>query len=141
MLAGGGEDLAQGLPEAKRAVADREHRGPHAAARAVTQEGGPGFGRSAVAVSHGHQLFGAVGADADHDQNGGLGLFQADPQVDAVDPDVHVVGAGQIAVLECGVVCLPLGGQPGDGRRRQAAVEPRNCSSAGTKSPVDRPCR
>ena len=40
--------------------------------------------------------------------------------MDAVGPDVDVVGSGQVAVLERGVVGLPLLRQPGHRGRRQA---------------------
>jgi hypothetical protein len=39
------------------------------------------------------------------------------------------------------VVVAPLRGQAGDGRRRQPGRRARNRSSAGTKTPLDKPCR
>lgn len=119
LLAGGGEDLAQGLPEPESAIADRQHGRAHAPSCAVPQQPGPRLGRFPVAVGHGHQFLGAVRAHADDHQDGGLDFVQAYAQVDAVDPDVDVVGAGQVALLERLVVGLPLGGQPGDGGRRE----------------------
>ena len=89
------------------------------------------------------QLLAAVGADPDHHQQAHLVLLQADLQVDAVDPHVHVVAcpASDRFANAVGLV-LPLRGQPGDrGRATGPRSEPRNCSNAGPKSPEDRPCR
>jgi hypothetical protein len=104
LLAGIGVDLTQGLPEPERTVADREHRSVHAPARAVPQQRGPGLRGLPVAIGHRDQFLGAVRADPDDDQDGGLGLVQAYAQVDAVDPDVDVVSTGEVTVLEGGMV-------------------------------------
>lgn len=77
------------------------------------------LGRLAVAIGHRDRFLGAVRADPDDDRDGSLGLVQAYAQVDAVDPDVDVIGAGQVAVLERGMVGLPLRGHPGDRGREQ----------------------
>jgi hypothetical protein len=44
---------------------------------AVTQHVGPGTGRFAVAVGQGDQFLGAVGADADNDEQAQLVLIEA----------------------------------------------------------------
>lgn len=99
----------------------RRHRGrsTHAAPGSVAQQVGPGLGGLAVAVSHRDQFLGAVLPHAHDDQHAGLGLREADAQVDAVGPHVDVVGGGQVALAERLVVGLPLRGQPGDGGGRQ----------------------
>ena len=48
-----------------------------------------------MAVVEGDQLLGAVGADPDHHQQAHLVLFQADLEVDAVDPHIDIIGARQ----------------------------------------------
>src|SRR6266567_2003291 len=68
-------------------------------------------------------------------------LAEADVHVDAVGPDVHVIDAGQVPGHERGGLGVPRRGELGDHRGGQAAGEPRNWPSAGTKSPQDRPCR
>jgi hypothetical protein len=95
-----GEDLAQRGPEPEGAVADGEHRCPHAAALARAQQVGPGLGGLPVPVVEGDQFLGAVGADPDHHQQAHLVLLEADLEVDPVDPHVHVVGLGQGALVE-----------------------------------------
>lgn len=42
--------------------------------------------------------------------------------MDAVDPQVHEVGAGKIAFLEGLRLVLPLGCQPGDRGRRESGA-------------------
>ncbi len=92
LLAGRREYVADRGPEPQRAVADREHRSSHPAPFGRAQEVGPRLGGLAVAVVEGDQLFSAVGADADHHQQAHLVLFEADLEVDPIDPDVDVVG-------------------------------------------------
>jgi hypothetical protein len=120
LVTGGGEDLVQRVPEAECAVADGQHRGAHAAANAVAEQAGPRLGRFAVAVGHRDQFLRAIRPHAHQHQHRGLRLFQADAQVHAVGPDVDVVGARQVAILEGGVISLPLRGQPRHRRRGQA---------------------
>ena len=120
LLDGLGEHLTQRRPEPQRPVADGEHRGAHAAPLGRAEQVQPGLGGLAVPVLEGDQLLGAIGADADHDQQAHLVLAEADLEVDPVDPHVHVVDVTQAAVAERGGFVLPLGGQPGDRRRRQA---------------------
>ncbi|GAA0277160.1 hypothetical protein GCM10009527_086920 [Actinomadura nitritigenes] len=70
-----------------------------------------------------------------------MGLPEPDLGVHPVGPHVDVVPVGQVAGLKaawssphCFVSRVTVAGD-------SPAAEPRNCSSAGTKSPVDRPCR
>jgi len=57
----------------------------------------------------------AVGADAEHHQAATPCPGRADCEVDAVDPDVDVVGAGQRTLVEPSGLVLPLDGEPGAG--------------------------
>ena len=120
LLPAGGEDLTQTVPEAECAVADGQDRGAHAAALAVAQQVRPGLGGLAVAFREGDEFLTAVDSDAEHDQQAEFRLVQADVQVHAVGPQVDVVDAGQVLVGEGAGLVLPLHGQPGDRRRRQA---------------------
>lgn len=101
------------------AVADGEHRGAHPAPLATAEQVGPRLRALAVPVIEGDQLLGHVGADADHHQQAHLVLREPDLEVGAVDPHIHVVGAGQVALPEHGRLALPVLGQPGDRGRRQ----------------------
>lgn len=121
LVASVGEHLVQRVPKAERAVADGQGRSTHAPAGAVPQQTRPRLGRFAVAVCHRDQFLRAVGAYTHQHQYCGLRFPQAYPQVHAVRPHVHVVRAGQVTVLEGGMVGLPLCGQPGHRRGRQAS--------------------
>ena len=66
---------------------------------AVAERVGPGPGGFAVAVLESDELFGAVGPYAEQAEYAGSGLLQADVEVDAICPDIHVVHLGQIAVM------------------------------------------
>jgi hypothetical protein len=61
--------------------------------------------------------------------------------VDPVCPQVGVVHAGQVALGECSRLVLPLVVSRVIDADDRPAPEPRNCSSAGPKSPVGSPCR
>jgi len=61
-------------------VPGREHRGAHAAARAVAEQVRPRLGRLAVPVGQGDELLAAIGADPDHHQQAQLVLGQPDVQ-------------------------------------------------------------
>jgi hypothetical protein len=97
----------------QRPVADREHRGGHAAAFAVAQQVSPRRTRLAEPVGHGDQLLGRVGAHPDHHQQAHVVLLEANLEVDPVDPHLHVVDLGQRPGGERAGVVLPLPGQPG----------------------------
>lgn len=118
-MPGGGEDLGQSLPEAESPIADRQDRGTHSPAGAVAQQVRPGLARFTVAVLERDQLLAAVRPHPDEDEHAGSGLLQANVEVDAVGPHIHVVDLGEVAVHEGGMVGLPLLGQPGDRGRGQ----------------------
>ena len=113
LLGGGGEHVADRLPEPERAVADREHRRLHAATLAVAQQISPRLARFAEPVRERDQLLAAVGADPDHHQQTHLVGLEPDLQVDAVDPHVHVVRPGQRPGTERDGLVLPLRGESG----------------------------
>jgi len=81
---------------------------------AVSQQARPGLCRLAVTAGDGHELFSPVGPHADHDQTAQPVLAQAHVEVDAVDPDVHVVDLGQRARGESFLLVLPSSRQAGD---------------------------
>ena len=60
--------------------------GPGSASAQVPQQLGPDVDRLALAVSHGDQFLGAVGAHAHDHQAVQPGLLQPHPEVDAVRP-------------------------------------------------------
>lgn len=117
--AGGREDLPQCSPEPQGAVAHGQHRRPHPPALEVPQQIGPALRRLPVAVLDGHQLLGPVSPHTHHDQRTQAFLLQAHVEVDAVDPHVDVVDAGEVSAGEGGPLVLPLLRQPGDDRGRQ----------------------
>ena len=98
LLTGRREHLAHRFPEPQGTVADGQHRGAHPAAAAVTQQIGPRLGGLPVAVGQRDELLAAVSTHPDHHQQAQLLLVEADLEVDAVDPQVHVVGARQVSV-------------------------------------------
>jgi hypothetical protein len=116
LLAGGWEDIAQGGPQAQRAVADRDHRRPHPAAAQIPQQLRPRLGRLALSVGDRDQFLGAVGAHAHQHQTAQVGLLQTDPEVEPIRPEVHIVPLGQVTLAKCLVVGLPGAKQPTDGR-------------------------
>jgi hypothetical protein len=105
---------------AQRAVAHHHHRRAHAPAAQVTQQLGPRLGRLALTVGDRHEFLGAVSTYTDDDQAAQPPVLQAQIEVDAVSPAVHVVPVGQVPRQERLPFGLPLGGQPGDHRGRQA---------------------
>jgi len=120
LLAGLREHVAHGLPEPERAVADGEHWCLHAASFARAQQVRPGLAGLAEPVGERDELLGPVRADPQNHQQAHLVLLEPDLQMDPVDPDVDVVGAGQRPGVEGALLVLPLRRQPGDGRGRQA---------------------
>ena len=122
LLTGRREHLAHRFPEPQGAVADGEHRGGHPAAAAITQQIGPRLGGLPISVGQGDELLAAISTHPDHHQQAELFQVEADLEVDAVDPQVHVVGAREVSLPEgCGLV-LPLRREPGDRRGRQTGT-------------------
>ena len=109
LLTGVGEHLAQGFPDPQRAVADREHRRGHPAAAATPQQISPRLGGFPIAVGQRDQLFAAIRANPDHHQQAEFLLLEAHLQMDAVDPQVHEIGAREVAVGKCSRLVLPPG--------------------------------
>ena len=120
LLAGCREHLAHRLPEPQRPVADGQHRGGHPAAAATPQQISPRLGGLPIAVGQRDELLAAIGPHPDHHQQAEFLLLETDLEVDAVDPQVDVVGTRQIALPEGLGLVLPLRGQPGDRRGRQS---------------------
>jgi len=73
----------------------------------------------AVAVGERDQLFAAISANPDHHQQTQLVFLEADVDVDAIRPQIHIVHLGQITLAERALFSLPLLGELGD-RRRQS---------------------
>ena len=101
------KDVAHRRPEPEGAVADSEHRRPHPPVLAVSQQARPGLCRLAVTAGDGHELLSPVGPHVDHDQATQAVLAEAHVEMDAVDPDVDVVGVGQRARGERCLLGLP----------------------------------
>ena len=72
------------LDSSRRAVPDRQHRRPHAAAFALPQQIRPRLGRLPVPVDQRDHLLAAVRAHPDQHQQAQLGLLEADVDMDAV---------------------------------------------------------
>jgi hypothetical protein len=89
-----GKDLAQRTPEPERAVPDRQHRGGHAAAGAVTQQICPRLDRFAIAVGQRDELFATVRAHPDKHEQTQLVFLEADVDMDPIGPQVDVVHTG-----------------------------------------------
>jgi hypothetical protein len=119
LFTGSREHFPDGFPEPEGAVTDGQHRGGHAAAAAIPQKVSPRLGRLPVPVGEGNQLFAAIGTHPEHHQQAQFLLLQADLEVDAVDPQVDVVGTGEIPAGKGLGFVLPLAGEPGDRRCRK----------------------
>jgi hypothetical protein len=127
------------LPEAQRAVPDRQDRGLHAAALAVPQQVGPRLSRLAVPVGERDEFLAAIGTDPDHHQQAHLVGLQPHLQVDAVHPQVHIIDPRQRPVVERAGLVLPLPGEPGDRRRRQPRRRPAELLQGGHEVPAGQP--
>ena len=115
------EHLAQGRPEAERAVADGQLGIVlQAAALEIEQHLAPALGAFAKAVGHGQQFLAAVFVRSDDHQNALFFLSHPRLEVNAIRPDVEEAPAAEIALLPSFVVCPPIGLQPRDGLGGQA---------------------
>jgi hypothetical protein len=114
--------LLDRLPEAERAVGDRElrrYRKP--APLQVEEQFPPGLGALAHAVNEADQLLLALRRGADDDQQAlGIGL-KTGLHVDAVGPEVDVALGGEIAPAPAQVLVRPGLLEPSDGRGREPA--------------------
>ena len=141
LMRGVGEDVGEGTPKAQCTVPDGEDRGPHAPAFEGAQHVGPRLGRFSMPVGDRDQFFGPVSAHTHDDQDTQPGLFETDPEVDPIRPDIDVVDVFEGTVGELGAFTLPIGGQPVITEADSPAAEPKNSSRAGAKSPELMPCR
>src|SRR6266536_1267852 len=121
--AGLGPHFLDRLPEAERAVGDREfgsHREP--TPLQVEEELPPGLRTLAHAVDEADKLRLAFGRGADDDQQALRGVFEPGLHVDAVDPEVDVALGGEITLaparmlLRPGLLEAPYGGSREPGR-------------------------
>src|SRR5205814_1583091 len=121
LLACGRPQLAERLPEAKRAVGDGEFgRDRQTSVLQIEQQFTPILRALARAVGKAEQLLLAFRRRADDDQDALLGVFKTGLQVNAVRPYVDVALGRQIAIPPVLVLVDPGLLQPGDGRGRQA---------------------
>ena len=131
-----GKDVAERPPEPEGSVADGKDRGSHAPSFEVTQHVGPGLGGLAVPVGDRDQFLGPISPDTDDDQDTEAGFFEADVEVDPVGVHVDVVDVFERRGARTGPVSRC---QSGASRviteAESPAADPKNSSSAGTKSP------
>ena len=138
-----GPDLADRLPEAKRAIGDGDlgrHR--QTPALEIEQQGAPVVSALSRAVDKAEQLLLALRRGADDDQDALRLVLQTRLKVDAVGPDIDVALADRSRSLHC--LCSSI--QTSFSRAMVAADKPgasfpSKAASAGAKSPVDTPFR
>ena len=122
LAAGLGPDLLDRLPEAERAVGDREFRPDRQPAPLqVEQQLAPGLRALAHPVDQADQLLPAFRRRADDDQQALRRVLQPGLHVNAVGPEVDVAPGRQIALQPARVLVRPGAFQPRDGRSREAA--------------------
>ena len=110
------------LPEAKRAVGDRELGADHKPTPLEIEEQlPPGLRALAHAVDEANKLFFALRGGADDDQEALRVVLQAGLHVDAVDPEVDVALGRKIASAPAHVLVRPSVLEPADGRGRESA--------------------
>ena len=113
-------DLVERLPEAERAVADRDlGRDGQPAPLHLDQQLAPALSALPDAHLEADEFLPALGRRADQHQHALGLLLHAGLQVDAIGPDVDVAPGREIAPLPALVLGLPFGREPGDHRRRQ----------------------
>ena len=121
LFSGLGPDLADRLPEAERAIGDRDlGRNRQTPALQIEQQGAPVVSALARAVGEAEQLLLALRRGADDDQDALRLVLQTRLQVDAVGPDVDVALGRQVALAPALVFVDPDLLQSRDGRGRQA---------------------
>jgi hypothetical protein len=143
LLTGLGPDLADRLPEAKRAIGDGDlgrHR--QTPALEIEQQGAPVVSALSRAVDKAEQLLLALRRGADDDQDALRLVLQTRLKVDAVGPDIDVALADRSRSLHC--LCSSI--QTSFSRAMVAADKPgaslpSKAASAGAKSPLDTPFR
>ena len=131
------------LPEAERAVGDREFGADRKPAPLQVEEQlPPGLRALAHAVDEADEFLLALGRGADDDQQALRGVLEPGLHVDAVDPEVDVALGREIALAPARVLVRPGLLEPPDGRGREpAGVLAEQRDSASSKSPVEMPLR
>src|SRR4029077_7056464 len=122
LAAGLGPHFLDRLPEAERAVGDRE-LGPDrkAASLQVKEEFLPGLRTFADAVDQNDKLLLALGRGTNDAQQALRGVLEPSLHMDAVGPEVHVVFRREIALAPARIFLRPGLLEPPDSRGRQAA--------------------
>jgi hypothetical protein len=139
LLSGLREHLPQRAPEPECAVAHGQDRGAHPAPGAVAEQVRPGLGGLPVPVGERDEFLAAISADTDYDQQAQLVLFQANVDVDAVDPQVDVVHTRQIPVGEGALLGFPGLGQLRDHRCREPGRAAQELAQRGHEVPGREP--
>ncbi len=123
LVAGFGEHVPDGTPEAQCPVPDRELRRPHSALVEVAQKARPTLGGLPVAVGDGHQFLRPIHPDADHHQRTQPPV-RSEPHagVDAVHPHIHVVHLREVALHEALALGPPLFAEAGYALRRESRL-------------------
>lgn len=137
--------LGQGLPEAEGSIADGEPGiNRQAAALQVQPHRLPGFLGFTESVGERQELLLALGRGTDDDEDARVGLFQAHAEVDAVDPQIHVLRAPlprsrrSQRAWSCCQAALSRLIVPADS---PGALWPNSAVSASPNSPVEIPLR
>ena len=119
-MARAGPDLVERLPEAERAVANRDLGGDgQPASLNLDEQLAPTLGALADAHLEADEFLPTLGRGADQHQHALGMILHPGLQVDAVGPDVDVMPGREIARLPAFVLGLPLGGEAADHRGRQ----------------------
>jgi hypothetical protein len=141
LLFGSREHFAQRSPEPERAVTDGQRWAGQAPLLEAAEQVEPGLGVLSVAVGESDQFLGAVGANPDDHQTTQPVLFEADVEVDAIGPPVHVVPIRQITFGPVCVLGLPCLGQPADRRRRKSGVRAQEPGQRRGEVPCRQPAQ
>src|SRR5690606_5951595 len=119
---GPGPDLLERLPDAERAVGDRELGADgEATPPEIEQQLAPGLRAFPHPVDQANQLLLALGRGADDDQQALGVVFQPGLHMNAVGPEVDMAPGRQVALQPARMLVRPGVLQPRDGGRRQSA--------------------
>src|SRR6516162_7010201 len=118
LVSGARKDLLDRLPEAERAVADREvRRNLEPTLLHVDEKLAPALCVLTYPGLEADEFLLALGCCADQHQHALGGFFHSGLQIDPVRPHVHVSPRREVALLPGVVICLPFCCQPRDHRR------------------------
>ena len=121
LFTGRAEHLAQGVPEAERAIANGQVRGlAQAAALQVQQQFAPALAAFTVAVHKAQNVLVAPLVGADNHQHALLVGVHARLETNPVGPEIHIAFRRQVAPAPAFVFGPPFGLQPRDRARCQA---------------------